>query len=111
MDTQENKLVGEEKESKNMNIINVKIKHPIDIDGVLLKSITLDFSKMTGADLLKVDEELRINGITFDNVFNHQALLLLASRASKIIPDDLKKLHVADYMEVAFRTRNFFIQW
>lgn len=104
-------LEEKRQEKDNPNIIKVPIKHPIEIDGVLLKSITLDFSHMTGADLLKVDEELRLEGKTFDNIFNQHAILLFASKASKLLPDDLKRLHVADYMEVVFRTRNFFIAW
>lgn len=100
-------------ENVNNDIINVPIKRPIELDGALLSSIKLDFSKMSGADVIQVDEELRREGFNagFDNIFNHKALLKLASRASGLVPEDLSKLHPADYMEVAFKTRNFFIQW
>lgn len=101
------------KKEENENIIVVPLKSPIELDGALLNSITLDFTNMTGQDVINVDEELRREGhnMGFDNVFNHNALLKLASKAARKIPDDLKKLHAGDYMEVAFKTRNFFIQW
>lgn len=99
------------KEKLNENIIEVQLKHPIELDGVLLNSVKLDFSDLTGEDVLKVDEELRRDGKIFDNIYNHQAVLLLAAKASKMIPDDLAKLRAGDYLEVAFQTRNFFIMW
>lgn len=102
---------NENKDLLNKNLVEVKLKRPIELDGVLLNLIKLDFSTMTGADLIKVDEELRLEGLMFDSIYNHQALLKLAAKAAKLIPDDLLKLHVADYMEVAFATRNFFLKW
>lgn len=95
----------------NPNIKEIILEHPRDINGVLFTCIKLDFTNMTGEDVLKVDEELRLEGhnLGFSSIYDQRVLLKLAARASKMIPEDLKKLHVADYMEVVFSTRNFFI--
>ncbi|MEG0258914.1 MAG: hypothetical protein RR651_03490 [Lysinibacillus sp.] len=106
---------GKEKESEKDNLYKfmVPIKHPVEINGVLLSSIKLDFSKLTGDTVLKVDKELREEGFPtgFDNIWNQHAILKLASRAAGMLTEDLRKLHAGDFMEVTFRTRNFFIGW
>ncbi|WP_036126824.1 phage tail assembly protein [Lysinibacillus sphaericus] len=98
-------------ENKNPEIIIVPIKRPIEIDGTFLNEVKLDFTQMTGTQILKIDAELRAKGTSFDDLFNQTVILKLMSRASGIFEDDLKRLHGADYLEVAFLTRNFFIQW
>lgn len=100
-----------EAENKNPEIIIVPIKRPIKIDGTFLNEVELDFTQMTGTQILKIDAELRAVGTGFDDLWNQTVILKLMSRASGIFEDDLKRLHGADYLEVAFRTRNFFIQW
>ncbi len=108
-------LDGNEKELKKEKVYEsiVPIKHPVEINGVLLSSIKLDFSKLTGDTVLKVDKELREEGFPtgFDNIWNQQAILKLASRAAGMLTEDLRTLHAGDFMEVTFRTRNFFIGW
>lgn len=101
----------DEKETKD--VMNVPIKRPVEINGVLLTSIKLDFTKLTGDTVLRVDEELRAEGFPtgFDNIWNQQAILKLAARAAGMLTEDLRKLHAGDFMEVTFRTRNFFIGW
>jgi hypothetical protein len=98
-------------EEKNKCIIPVPIKHPIEIDGVLINSITLDFSNFTGEDILKIDEQLRLEGSFFDHLYNQKVLLKLASFGANMKIEDLKRLHGADFLEVTLQTRNFFIQW
>jgi hypothetical protein len=98
-------------ETENKSIVTVPVKRPIEIDEVLIDSIKLDFSNLTGADILKVDEELRLEGLSFNNIYNQRALLSLSSKASKMFPEDLQRLHGADYLEVVFATRNFFLTW
>lgn len=100
-----------ETENKNPEIIIVPIKRPIDFDGTFLNEVKLDFTQMTGTQILKIDAELRAMGTSFDDLWNQTVILKLMSRASGLLEEDLKRLHGADYLEVAFRTRNFFIQW
>ncbi|MBG9479418.1 hypothetical protein [Lysinibacillus sphaericus] len=98
-------------ENENPEIITVQLKRPVKLDEALLNEIKLDFTTMTGDKILKIDAELRSMGTSFDDLWNQAVILKLMSRASSIVEEDLKKLHAADYLEVAFRTRNFFIQW
>jgi len=99
-------------ENENPEIKTVKIKRPIKItDGALLNEVKLDFTTMTGDKILKIDAELRAMGTGFDDLWNQAVILKLMSRASGIMEDDLRKLHGGDYLEVAFQTRNFFLQW
>lgn len=107
MENQNEIVAIEEKQT----VISVPIKKPIQIDGESINSLKLDFSNMTGADILKVDEELRLEGLSFNNVYDPRVLLSLTSRAAKMLPEDLKKLHAADFTEVIFTTRNFFLRW
>ncbi|MFI2133022.1 phage tail assembly protein [Lysinibacillus fusiformis] len=100
-----------EVENKNPEIIIVPIKRPIEIDGTFLNEVKLDFTEMTGTQILNIDAELRKEGTSFDDLWNQTVILKLMSRVSGIFEDDLRRLHGADYLEVAFRTRNFFIQW
>jgi len=112
--TQNEQSQGDSKNSKEKSYEStVIIKHPIELNGVLLNSIKLDFSKLTGDTVLKIDEELREEGMPtgFDNIWNQQAVLKLAARAAGMLTEDLRKLHAGDFMEVTFRTRNFFIGW
>lgn len=98
---------------ENTNVKEVKLKVPKTFDGHEVTKIVLDFNNMTGDDVMKVDKELREEGYPygFDTIWNQNAVLKLAARAAKMLPEDIKKLHAGDYMEVTFQTRNFFVGW
>lgn len=89
----------------------VNLKKTLKIDDSNIDKIELNYEGMTGADILAIDMELRASGITtgFSTIHDHDALLLLSSRASGIIADDLRKLNAVDFLEVIMTTRNFFI--
>lgn len=89
----------------------IELNKPLELDGESIEKIELNYENMTGADILDIDMELRALGITngFSTIHNHDALLLLSSRASGIISEDLKKLNAVDFLEVIMTTRNFFI--
>lgn len=95
---------------ENPNIKIVTLVSPIKIDGALLNEIKLEYGKLTGADVLKIDEELKAEGhpAGFDTIYNQQVLIKIASKASGILTDDLAKLGLVDFAEVTFSARNFF---
>lgn len=111
----DNKNVNEQVEPTvaNSNVVVVELKKPIELDGKNIAEIRLDFSTLTGEDVLKIDTELRQEGhpMGFDNIWNQKVLLKLAARAAKMLPEDLRKLSAGDFLEVQFNTRNFFVQW
>lgn len=87
----------------------VKLIKILKIDDKEIKKLELDLEGLTGEDILKVDSELRAAGIPggFTNVYDQNVLLTVASKASGIIVDDLKRLSAPDFLEVTFTVRNF----
>lgn len=64
---------------------------------------------MTGADILKIDAEMRVTNqghVGTDNIhFNAHC----AARAANMHVDDLSRLSARDYMTVIFTARNFML--
>lgn len=96
----------------NPNVKIVTLMSPILIDGALLNEIELNFGKLTGADLLTIDDELKAEGhsVGFDSIYNQQVLVKIASKASGLLVDDLARLSIPDFAEVTFSARNFFFR-
>ncbi|WP_342442900.1 hypothetical protein MHB65_07080 [Lysinibacillus sp. FSL K6-0075] len=112
----EEKLVKKNEETvvvENPNIKVVTLVSPIEKDdGTFLNEIKLDYGKLTGADMMQIDEEMKVEGHAagFDSIYNQEVLLRLASKASGILIDDLIRLGLIDFAEVTFSARNFFFQ-
>ncbi len=97
----------------NPEVIIMAIKKPIKINGTEVNELVLDFSNLTGKDILKIDHELRADGRPggFDSVYNQDAMLKLAALGLKCIPDDLENLQGADFFEMLLQVRGFFLKW
>lgn len=91
--------------------MEIKLTKPITIDGNKIEKIDLKLENLTGEDILKIDLELRAEGHPrgMDDVFNQNVLLKMASKASCILTDDLKKLSAPDFLELTFSVRNFLL--
>lgn len=91
--------------------MKIDLIKPITIDGTKMEKIDLDLDGLTGEEIMKIDLELRTEGHSrgMDDVFNQNILLKIASKASGILTDDLKKLHAPDFIEVTFSVRNFLL--
>lgn len=89
--------------------MKVNLLRPLKVDDKEIKTLDLKLDELTGEDILKVDMELRTGGDPrgFDHIYNQNVLLHIASKASGIIVDDLKKLSAPDFLEVTFTVRNF----
>lgn len=111
-DTQVVQIETKEETVENPNIKIVTLMSPIEIDGAFLNEIKFDYGGLTGADILRIDEELKVEGHTggFDSIYNQQVLVRIASKASGILIDDLARLGLADFAEVTFSARNFFFR-
>lgn len=81
------------------------------IDEEKIEKLDLKLEDLTGEEILKIDLELRVEGNPrgLDDVFNQNALLKMASKASGVLADDLKKLSAPDFLEVTFSVRNFLL--
>jgi len=97
----------------NPNRIILPIKKPIEINGEKVNELILDFTELTGKDILDIDAELRMENRPggFDSIYNQDAMLKLAARGIGCIPPELEKLHGADFFELLLQVRSFFIQW
>lgn len=115
LDEKQEVVIQEETNPKiaNPNRIIVPIKKPIEINGEIVNELILDFTDLTGKDILTIDTELRMDGRPggFDSIYNQDAMLKLAARGIGCIPPDLEKLHGVDFFELLLQVRNFFIQW
>lgn len=114
--TEKNVEVNEEQIEQvetNSEIITMPIKSPIVLNGTQVNELVLDFSNLTGADILSVDKEIRMDGRPsgFDSIYNQDALLKLAARGLNCVPDDLKALKGADFFEMLMQVRSFFLKW
>lgn len=113
--TKENNVTIEKQTEQvsNPEIIEMTIKKPIKINGTEVNKLVLDFSNLTGKDILKIDHELRADGRPggFDSVYNQDAMLKLAALGLKCIPDDLEELQGADFFEMLLQVRGFFLKW
>ncbi|SHN77230.1 phage tail assembly protein [Desulfitobacterium chlororespirans] len=89
--------------------MEIKLIKPLTLEDKEVKTIDLKLDELTGEDILQTDLEIRAGGDPrgFDNVYNQNVLLIIASKASGIITDDLKKLSAPDFLEVTFTVRNF----
>lgn len=89
--------------------MEIKLIKPLKLEDKEIQEIDLKLEDLTGADILKVDLEIRAEGDPrgFDNVYNQKVLLILASKATGIIVEDLEKLSAPDFLEVTFTVRNF----
>jgi hypothetical protein len=91
--------------------VEINLVKPLKIDGNKIEKLDLKLDDLTGEDILKIDLELRTEGHPrgMEDIFNQNVLLKLASKASGIIPDDLKRLSAPDFLEVTFTVRNFLL--
>lgn len=89
----------------------ISLIKPLKLDDCEIKELNLNLEDLTGADILKIDTELRAEGHQrgMDDVFNQNVLLKMGSKASGILPDDLQKLAAPDFLELTFSVRNFLL--
>ena len=89
--------------------MEITLTKPLKLEDKEVKKIDLKLEDLTGEDILQVDLEIRAEGDPrgFDNVYNQKVLLILASKASGIVMEDLRKLSAPDFLEVTFTVRNF----
>lgn len=91
--------------------MKINLIKPIKIDEKLIKNLDLDLEGLNGAEILKIDSELRMEGHSqgLRDVFDQNVLLKIASKSSGILTDELKKLSAPDFLEVTFSVRNFLL--
>lgn len=73
-----------------------------------MKSLELKLDEMTGSTVLKVDMELRLEGLKgIVDIYDQRVLLRFASKATGILEEEFNKLSAPDFLELTFTVRNF----
>lgn len=115
MDIKNENVVEEETVIKNKSVVHEKgkivLSKPIFVAGAEVKEVRMDLESLTGKDILKMERiHVQENGTyLFDSFWNQSLLLMLASKASGILEDDLKQLNAKDFTAVTFEVRAFFL--
>lgn len=99
-----------------------KFKKPVTIEGCTIAELTFDFSKLTGADSLAIEDELQtLNKPVIVPTFSGQYLTRVAARActtALITPDGRERrigadaimaLPISDYNRIRSKARSFLL--
>jgi hypothetical protein len=84
----------------------VYLTRPIVLDDEKIEKIELDFDKLTGADVLEIETQLRNQQRRF-NIYEQSTLLYITAKAAGMIPDDLNQLSLLDFVEVTGHAQLF----
>ena len=109
---------GAEKEAEEENpfiavngVKTVTLYKPITIDGREVKDVTLDFNKLTAADLDNVEAEMNASSgakspiPAMSSSFN----LRVAARAAGVNHNELRRLNVKDAARLSLIAQNFLL--
>lgn len=86
-----------------------KLTKPITVDDEEIKELTFDFASQTGADLMKIELEMKMENLGTIGIDNTHFLMRIAAKAANVFPDTLLKIPAGDYMEIYYLTRNFIL--
>lgn len=90
----------------------IKFIKPLDKDGQKIEEIKLNLSELTGADLVQVERQARMQGdLTPDPLFSSEGLAIIAARVSGLLPEDIKGLYAPDFLSVTNTVKNFLFGW
>ncbi len=96
-------------------------KEPWEYEGKPYESLSFDWERLTGADSLSIENELRLQGITLVvPAFTGEYLVGMAARACVERKDEsgkvvistaaLKSLPLADFQKITAEARNFLLK-
>ncbi len=111
-------LVEEEQEQENKEGVYVHtFKTPFEDSGEVYEEIEFDFNALTGADMIKVENEMKLKGIfgemlEVSKVYqSHIAIRAAAKGKHKTIitADALERMPVKDFFKITNQVRDFLI--
>lgn len=92
--------------------MNITLIKPITIEEKEIKKIQLNLDDLTGKDILDADMQLRMRGVAGMNpIYSQDGLMIIASKVSGLLPDDLERLSAPDFLEVTANVSNFLMGW
>lgn len=108
---------AEEKAPDNPGIVEIKLKKPLDYNGAMYDTITLDLENLTGKDSMEVEAELmqRKKGAVIYGALNNDYIMGIAAKACAkakmpIGSDAFLAMSLKDYNRVKEAVRNFLLK-
>ena len=91
-----------------MSMKPIKLGNKLTVNGKEVPHVTLDFSKLTGRDLIKAEAEVRADGeVTPLLTFSLKYQAALAARMIGITYDDIMEMNADDFSKITNRVLNF----
>lgn len=88
----------------------VTLTKTLKVKGKDTASISLDFEKITGNDLLKAEKEARAMGDQSPSVFLSMTFqAVIAAKLIGVPPDDILALPAQDFRNIVFPVANFLL--
>lgn len=102
-------LVNHNVENKsNVGVYNHVFKNPFEYQGQKFKTLCFNFNKLTGRDLVAVENEMMNNNeFALDPVLSRNYLGKLASKASGVPNDVIEAMPAIDFKKITDAARNF----
>lgn len=95
--------------NEDSGIFDIRLTKPLEAFGKQYETVSLDFSRLTGEDIMDIDRELLREG-TIVMLHNLQTEFLAKAcvRASGVGEDVLLKLDSRDFLKLVSAARRFF---
>lgn len=91
-----------------MSMKPIKLENKLTVNGKEVTIVTLDFSKLTGRDLIKAEAEVRADGeVTPMLTFSLKYQAALAARMIGITYDDIMEMNADDFSKITNSVLNF----
>lgn len=87
-----------------------KFKKPFKYEGKNYTTINFYFGKLTGSDMLKIENEMQANNeYAIDPLLSRSFLSKMASKASGVSSDVIESIPLQDFNKITNAARNFLI--
>lgn len=94
---------------KNGDVIVYELRRPKIVDGKEYKSLELDFSSLTGNDLIAAESEMTSMGqiVVTMSELNKAYLIIVSARAAKVPSEVIAQLSIKDVSAITRLAQNF----
>ena len=90
----------------------IPLSKPINKGDQEITSITLDFNSLKGSDLIKAEQECRLDGnVSLQPFYTSHGQAYVAAKASGLVPEDIMDLAAPDFIQVTTEVSNFLYGW
>ncbi len=116
-ENKEVKVTEEQAVNPDEGLVVVKLKKPLDYNGVMYDAIKMDLENLTGRDSIEVENELmaRKKGVVIYGALNNDYILGIAAKAcakakQPLGADAFLALSLKDHNKVKDAVRNFLMK-